>query len=235
MTASPFRLIASLALASAFSAPVAAEEIRVTYLCSRGIIMDVAFDGASATLTYEGSSVALTQEPTGSGFLYAGGGHVLRGKEHEAMWTDAAGAERDCVDQEWSMRQPQVEPTVPTLAGTRWRLVHFQSSDDAIGTVIPPRVERYTMEFRPDGGLALQLDCNRGNGRWESNVATSQGGSLSLRGGAMTRAACGPDALDTRIAADLSRVRSYVMTEGRLAIALEADAGIYLWEPVSRQ
>lgn len=233
MIASPFCLIAALAMVAAYAMPVAAEERKVTYLCSRGIIMDVVFDDRSASLTYNGTSIALSQEPAGSGFLYTGDGHVLQGKAHEATWTDRAGTERDCVDQEWSMRQPQIQPTMLPLDGTSWQLVHFQSSDDAIGTIVPPRVERYTMEFRPDGGLALQLDCNRGNGMWSSDVATSQGGSLSLRGGAMTRAACGPDALDTRIAADLARVRSYTITEGQLAIALEADAGIYLWAPAT--
>jgi heat shock protein HslJ len=117
------------------------------------------------------------------------------------------------------------------LENTRWRLVHFQSSDDAIGTVIPPRVERYTMAFGADGRLELQLDCNRASAAWTSDAAGGQGGSLSIRAGAVTRAACGPGALDTRIAADLARVRSYVIADGNLALALEADAGIYLWEP----
>lgn len=233
MTRQAFHLITALALSAVVSAPATAETRKVTYLCSRGITMNVVFDGQAATLSYGGTSVALNQEPAGSGFHYSGSGHVLRGKEHEATWTDVAGKEWDCVDQEWSMRQPQIEPPVMTLGGTRWRLVHFQSSDDAIGTVIPPRVERYVLEFLPDGALAMQLDCNRGTGKWSSDVATSQGGSLSMMGGAMTRAACGPDALDTRIAADLSRVRSYVRTDGQLALALEADSGIYLWEPAT--
>lgn len=30
------------------------------------------------------------------------------------------------------------------LASTSWHLVHFRPSDHAIGTVTPPRVERYT-------------------------------------------------------------------------------------------
>jgi hypothetical protein len=44
-------------------------------------------------------------------------------------------------------------------------------------------------------------------------------------------AACGPDALDTQIAADLSRIRSYIIADGNLAMALEIDSGIYLWAP----
>lgn len=128
------------------------------------------------------------------------------------------------------MQQPQIQPPVPTLAGSKWRLVHFQSSDDAIGTKVPPSVERYTMEFMADGNVALQLDCNRAGSTWEAASSSARGGSLALKGGPMTRAMCQPGAMDTQIARDLSRVRSYTFDGNRLSLALEADAGIYVWE-----
>ncbi len=117
------------------------------------------------------------------------------------------------------------------LAGTSWTLVHFQSSDAAIGTVTPPNLERYTLKFVADGTLALQLDCNRAMGRWEVQPSSPVSGSLSIAGGAMTRAMCGPGALDAQIARDLSRVRSYTFAGNKLSLALEADAGTYLWTP----
>lgn len=116
------------------------------------------------------------------------------------------------------------------LAGTEWRLVHFQSSDDAIGTRMPPNPERYTLQFRADGSLALRLDCNRAMGKWAATPSTT-GGSLTLTGGAMTRAFCGPGAMDSQIARDLPRIRSYTFAGANLSLALEADGGIYLWAP----
>ncbi len=46
----------------------------------------------------------------------------------------------------------------------------------------------------------------------------------------MTRAMCGPGAIDTRLARDMGWVRSFTIADGRLNLALEADAGIYVWE-----
>lgn len=116
------------------------------------------------------------------------------------------------------------------LEGTSWRLVHFQSSDDAIGTIIPPNVERYTMKFMTGGSLVLGLDCNRGTGTWAVSQATQTGGSITFGPGAMTRAMCGPEAIDSRLARDLAHVRSFTFDGNRLVLALQADAGFYVWE-----
>jgi heat shock protein HslJ len=117
-----------------------------------------------------------------------------------------------------------------SLAGSRWTLIAFQSSDDAMGRVVPPSAERYVAEFRPDGTLAMQLDCNRATGRWEAPTPST--GSLRLSGGAMTRAMCQQGALDTQIARDLARVRSYIIRDGRLFLSLETDSGIYEWRRI---
>lgn len=203
----------------------------VTYLCDRAVTMSVAFSGGAAVLTVGGRSARLTQQPAGSGIHYVGEGHDLRGKGPEATWRDEAGVIRACRDQAWAMSQPQVQPPIVGLAGTAWRLVHFQSSDDSIGTVTPPRPERYILRFAADGALAAQLDCNRANGRWSAGPTSATGGALTLSGGAMTRAACGPGALDVQIARDLGNVRSYTLAGGRLNLALQADAGVYVWSP----
>jgi len=45
---------------------------------------------------------------------------------------------------------------------------------------------------------------------------------------------CGPGAIDSRLARDLGYVRSYtLLPDGRLSLALQADAGIYLWAPAA--
>ena len=173
------------------------------------------------------SSPGATDE-AGSLVLHAAG-HTLRGKGPELAWTDDAGVTLDCRDEQWAMRQPQVQEPAASLSGTSWTLVHFQSSDDAVGTVVPSNVERYTLQFGADGALVLRLDCNRATGRWEAKPTSATGGSLTITGGRMTRAMCGPGAIDTPIARDLSRIRSYTIAGGRLSLALEADAGVYIW------
>jgi para-nitrobenzyl esterase len=210
---------------------VGAEDRNVAYLCDRGVNIGVVFSDTGATLTFDGQGVEMAQKESGSGFLYSGGGNSLRGKGFEAIWTDAAGVERKCRDQEDAMSQPQVEPPMLTLEGTTWRLVHFQSSDDTIGTLVPPRIDRYTAEFMADGSLAMQLDCNRLRATWSSDRRSPEEASLEVSPGVMTRAACGEGALDSQIALDLGRVRSFVIRDGMLSLLLEADSGIYLWEP----
>lgn len=114
----------------------------------------------------------------------------------------------------------------PGLAGSVWRLVQFTGPG---GAVVPPRLERYTLSFNADGQLAMGLDCNRGSARWEL-----QGGRLIVSPGMMTRAFCGDGSMDSRIAADMSRIASFSLAEGRLTLTLEGDAGTYVWEAAAR-
>lgn len=114
---------------------------------------------------------------------------------------------------------------VGTLGGTKWQLVQFQSSDDSIGTIKPPDPTRYTMELMADGKLALQLDCNRAVGKWEAQPD----GHITLDAPAMTRAFCGEQSMDTRIARDLAFVVTYKIVDDTLNLALKMDSGIYTW------
>lgn len=223
-----------LAGCAAYQEPPAAatEPVRnVNFLCERGASMSVAFQGGGAVLNDGARTFRLTEQPTGSGIHYAGEGHDLRGKGPELTWTDPAGKAQQCRDEEWVMQQPQIQEPLASLEGTSWKLVHFQSSDDAIGIVVPPRLERYTMTFGADGSLAMQLDCNRASSRWQATPTSPRGGSLTLAPGMMTRAYCGEGALDSRVAMDLERIRTFTLANGQLNLALEADAGIYVWSP----
>lgn len=235
MTTSTF-MAAGLALClAACAGPAAgpAEQPRqVRLACDDGASAVVAFADGTARLHAGGPALLLRQLPSASGIHYVGEGHELRGKGAELAWTDASGRRRQCRDEASpAALAPLLEGP---LAGSAWTLVHFQSSDDAQGIVVPPDASRYTLEFRPDGVLALQLDCNRGSARWASRPGSSGGGRLDISPGAMTRAMCGPGALDTRIARDLARIRSYTLIGAGLSLALEADAGVYLWAPLRR-
>lgn len=203
---------------------------RVAFACEGGVPIAITFAGETATLQAQGRTVQLARQVVASGMHYVGGGHTLRGKGMEMTWTDPAGGRRQCRAQEGSAQQPQVQPVRRELAGSSWQLVHFESSDGRIGTKVPPNAERYRITFGTDGTLALRLDCNRATGRWEAGPSSASGGALTLTGGAMTRAHCGPGALDTQIARDLVHIRSYRFVGDRLSLALQADGGLYLWE-----
>jgi heat shock protein HslJ len=114
------------------------------------------------------------------------------------------------------------------LTGTAWRLVEFRSADDRIGVVRPQSPDQYTMTLSADGRVAMRLNCNRASGTWTTAGAES---AIAFSPLAMTRAACPEPSLDTQIARDSGRVRSYLLRDGRLHFNLAApDGGTYVWE-----
>jgi hypothetical protein len=117
------------------------------------------------------------------------------------------------------------------LADTEWRLVQFQSMDDAIGTIEPDDPSVYAMRLNGDGTVTMQLGCNRGTGTWSVEPSEDgQSGRFEFGPLAVTRALCPPPSMDERIAADAEHVSGYLLRDGRLYLSLMADAGIYAWE-----
>jgi len=120
------------------------------------------------------------------------------------------------------------------IAGTRWQLVEIQSMDDAIGTTRPDDPTLYTLAFGADGQAAMRLNCNRATGSWQATPSgDGASGGLAFGPLAATQALCPPPSLDERVARDMAFVRGYLLRDGRLALSLEADAAIYLWEPAA--
>jgi metallo-beta-lactamase class B len=111
------------------------------------------------------------------------------------------------------------------LGGTRWRLVRFQGGDDT--TLTPDDPANYTVEFLVDGTLNARLDCNRGHGGWKS----SGPGRLELGPMALTRAICPPGSMHDQLVKHWGFIRSYVLKGGHLFLSLQADGGIYEFEP----
>jgi putative lipoprotein len=112
------------------------------------------------------------------------------------------------------------------LVGPVWRLVEFRGGDDT--RLRPDDPAKYTIEFKSDGSLSARIDCNRGRGTWKSS-----GPALELGPLALTRAACPPGSLHDQIVKQWPNIRSYVLKEGHLHLALMADGGIYEFEPSS--
>jgi para-nitrobenzyl esterase len=119
-------------------------------------------------------------------------------------------------------------PQVCGLGGTSWQLVKFQSSDDKMLT--PDDPAKYTIAFETDGSVSARIDCNRGRGSWKSSAPNQ----LQLGQLALTRAMCPPGSLHDRIVKDWEFVRSYIVKDGHLFLALMADGGIYEFAPTGK-
>jgi heat shock protein HslJ len=117
-----------------------------------------------------------------------------------------------------------------SLAGTHWRLVEFQSMDDATGTQRPRDGTLYTMWLHGDGSVTMQLDCNRARGAWSVEASEdASSGRFTFGPLASTRALCPPPSMDQSILAQFPYIRSYLLKDGRLYLSLMADGGIYVW------
>ena len=124
-------------------------------------------------------------------------------------------------------RKPSASSPSPSsgLAGTSWQLVKFQGSDDT--TLTPDDRAKYTIEFAAGGQLIARIDCNRGRGTWTSSDSSHiEFGPLAL-----TRAQCPPGSLHDQIVKQFGNIRSYVIRDGHLFLALKVDGGIYEFEP----
>ncbi len=137
------------------------------------------------------------------------------------------GAVQCSAPPEGATPEARIAPSPAELAGSSWRLVEFRGGDDT--TLRPDDRAKYTITFEPDGRLRARIDCNRGRGSWKSTGPPL----LELGPLALTRAQCPPGSLHDQIVKQWPYVRSYVMRNGHLFLALMADGGIYEFEPMS--
>jgi heat shock protein HslJ len=93
---------------------------------------------------------------------------------------------------------------------------------------------KYTVTFGDDGQAVFQIDCNRGSGTFQTAAAADDSGSLTFGPIAVTRMFCPQPSDDTKVAAALGYVRSYLLSNGKLYLSLLADSGIMHWEPLPK-
>ncbi|MGB5276321.1 MAG: META domain-containing protein [Gammaproteobacteria bacterium] len=118
------------------------------------------------------------------------------------------------------------------LAGTSWRLLAFESMDDAIGMVRPDARSNYTMRLNRDGSVTMSLNCNFASGTWSAEPSDNgASGRFEFGPLAVTRARCSPPSMGQSIATLAEFIRSYLLKDGRLFLSLMADGGIYAWQP----
>lgn len=114
-----------------------------------------------------------------------------------------------------------------TLEGTKWQLVKFEGSDDR--TLTPDDPAKYTIEFAAGGSLVARIDCNRGRGTWKANSS----GQLELGPLALTRAKCPEGSMYDQIVRQWTSIRSFLIRDGHLFLALKIDGGIYEFAPLT--
>ena len=118
------------------------------------------------------------------------------------------------------------------LTGTTWQLTSIESmapNEEPSTTISDPA--KYTVTFGDDGRAAFQVDCNRGNSSWQSTAGGPDSGTLTFGPIALTRMFCPQPSQDTKVAAALGQVRSYLVSDGKLHLSLAADSGIMHWQP----
>ena len=118
------------------------------------------------------------------------------------------------------------------LTGTSWQLLSIESMapGEQPGTTIADP-SKYTVSFGDDGRAVFTVDCNRGNSSWRTDSAGVDSGTLTFGPIALTRMFCPQPSNDTEVAAALGRVRSYLISDGKLHLSLEADSGVMHWQP----
>lgn len=216
------------AVVAALLAGIASAEVPLfSAKCPSGISAD---SNATGQVYLNGKVAKLMQRPDGQITAQSAGVYVditPQGNQPPRVTSTA----RDKTVGECEILSFQApETSAPSLAGTHWRLVEFQSMDDRQGITRPAEGALYTMWLHGDGTVAMQLHCNRAMGTWVA-APGSDGASGRFEFGplAATRALCRSPGMDESIVAQSRFIRSYLLKEDRLYLSLMADGGIFVW------
>ena len=115
-------------------------------------------------------------------------------------------------------------PARSELQDTAWRLVEIRPADGAAMT--PQDRSAYTLVLGIDGTALLEIDCNRGNGKWSSGGP----GRIEFGPIATTRALCPPGSLHDSFLAAIERVTDYAIVDERLLLTAGSEGDIMEFE-----
>ncbi|NJL49048.1 MAG: META domain-containing protein [Leptolyngbyaceae cyanobacterium SM2_5_2] len=110
-------------------------------------------------------------------------------------------------------------PTTPALVGTVWKLQQIQYNDGKLLTANPP--ENYTVQFMEDGTLAMQADCNQGQGAFTTNADNR----LTVEDLATTRAACPEGSISNDFITAMQNSAIFFFQDGDLFIDIIYGSG----------
>ncbi|HEX2444047.1 MAG TPA: META domain-containing protein [Vicinamibacterales bacterium] len=125
---------------------------------------------------------------------------------------------------EWGSEGLRLTRSVPTAIAGRWELEAILYGDDS--KAIPEVPANYTLDFQPDGRVAVRADCNRGSGTY--SVSGSQ---ISFGPIALTRMACPPGSIDAKFVRGLTAAVSYMRDGDALVLAMKIDTGTMRFRP----
>jgi heat shock protein HslJ len=104
------------------------------------------------------------------------------------------------------------------LTGPIWRWDQTVMNNDE--TFVPANPANYTVQFKPDGTVSIQADCNNVGGTY-----TVDGSSITIQTGPTTMMACPPGSLGDQFVAQLSGAAIYFIRGENLFIDLKFDSG----------
>ena len=118
--------------------------------------------------------------------------------------------------------------SMPELVGPVW--LWQQTVMNNGDQFTPDNPGNYSLQFKPDGTLAAQADCNQVGGSY-----TLDGNQMTIALGPSTMAACPEGSLGDQFVANLSGANSYFFDGGDLYIDLMFDSGTMRFSPQSNE
>jgi heat shock protein HslJ len=106
----------------------------------------------------------------------------------------------------------------PDVVGVVWQWVSFSTPKEQIDVDDPAR---YTIELAAGGGVALQVDCNRGTSQYTLDADNR----ISFGPIGVTMMMCEDDQLGHRFTTELERVGSWFQQDGDFFLELPLDSG----------
>ncbi|MGE5375847.1 MAG: META domain-containing protein [Bacteroidota bacterium] len=106
------------------------------------------------------------------------------------------------------------------ITATVWQWTAMQETAPASQSVVPDP-QNYTITFKTDGTATIKADCNNVDAKYKANKK----GKMTIKLGASTLMACGPNSQDTIYLDSLSKVESYAIVSGQLQLAFPNGGG----------
>ncbi|MDR1530188.1 MAG: META domain-containing protein [Burkholderiales bacterium] len=120
---------------------------------------------------------------------------------------------------------PQPESSPQPLQNVPWSWQYTINAQNE--RIAPDRPERYTLLLRPDGGVAVLADCNRGGTAFQENE-----GKLAFEMIAMTKMSCSPKSKADVFLSGLHDVESYHIDGTTLTFTLR-DRSMMIFVPLA--
>jgi heat shock protein HslJ len=114
----------------------------------------------------------------------------------------------------------------PPLMGTVWQWDQTLMNND--DTFKPNNPDSYTLQFKPDGTVAIQADCNQVGGTY-----TLDGSRITIELGPSTMAACPEGSLADQFLTQLGGAVIYFIEGQKLFLDLQFDSGTMHFSPQS--